>query len=129
MSSLSIAVLDSPFCLQRSPPPGILDVSFSDEAHIVDSIFTLGNHLESLAGMWLWRASRVVSPWPQSYDPSHHWLLSALWAALPLAVLLVAMAGLRIKGHFSALAGVCAPLALSVPCRTMPVRVGVWDAV
>ncbi len=27
-----------------------------------------------------------ASQWAQSYDPAHHWLLSALWAALPLAV-------------------------------------------
>ena len=56
----------------------------------------------------------MVQPWAQSYDPAHHWLLSAAWAALPLAVLLVLMAGLRLKGHLAALAGMAAALAIAV---------------
>jgi lactate permease len=60
--------------------------------------------------------------WPQGYDPTHHWLLSAAWAALPLAVLLVSMAGLRIKGHLAALAGLATALLIAFAVFHMPVR-------
>jgi lactate permease len=67
-------------------------------------------------------ASRHAPPWPQSYDPAHHWLLSTVWAALPLLVLLVAMAGLRVKGHLAALAGMATALAIALAVFHMPAR-------
>jgi lactate permease len=70
----------------------------------------------------LWGAPRHASPWPQSYDPAHHWIISAAWAALPLLVLLVAMAGLRIKGHLAALAGMATALAIALAVFHMPAR-------
>jgi len=68
------------------------------------------------------RAPQLTTPWPQSYDPAHAWLLSAALAALPLLVLLIAMAGLRIKGHIAALAGLATALAVALAIFHMPVR-------
>ena len=68
------------------------------------------------------RSSQLTTPWRQSYDPAHAWLLSAALAALPLLVLLVAMAGLRIKGHIAALAGVATALAVALIAFHMPAR-------
>jgi lactate permease len=65
---------------------------------------------------------RLSAPWPQSYDPAHSWLLSAALAALPLLVLLVAMAGLRIKGHIAALTGLATALAVALIIFHMPPR-------
>jgi len=62
----------------------------------------------------------MPQPWAQSYDPAHHWLLSAAWAALPLVVLLVLMGGLRLKGHLAALAGMASALAIAVFVFRMP---------
>src|SRR5258708_2082288 len=112
----------SALCLQKSPPPGILCVNFSGEARIVDSVFTSGNPLHALAGIMPSQVPQITSPWPQSYDPAHHWLLSATLAALPLVVLMVAMAGLRIKGHLAALAGVATALAMALIVFHMPMR-------
>jgi lactate permease len=70
----------------------------------------------------LWSASRHAPPWPQSYDPARHWLLSTAWAGLPLLVLLVAMAGLRVKGHLAALAGMATALAIALAVFHMPAR-------
>ena len=112
----------SALCLQKSPPPGILGVNFSGEARIVDSVFTSGNPLHALAGIMPSQAPQITSPWPQSYDPAHHWLLSAMVAALPLVVLLVAMAGLRIKGHLAALAGLATALTIALGVFHMPAR-------
>ena len=60
--------------------------------------------------------------WPQRYDPAHYWLLSAAWAALPLAVLLVSMGGLRIKGHLAALAGLATAILVAFAVFRMPLR-------
>jgi lactate permease len=68
------------------------------------------------------RTPRLTSSWPQSYDPAHAWLLSAAWAALPLLVLLVAMAGLKIKGHIAALTGLGAALVVALAVFHMPAR-------
>jgi lactate permease len=65
---------------------------------------------------------QLTTSWPQSYDPAHAWLLSAALAALPLLVLLVAMAGLRIKGHIAALAGLTTALAVALVVFHMPAR-------
>lgn len=62
----------------------------------------------------------LALPWAQSYDPAHHWLLSAAWAALPLLVLLVLMGGLRLKGHLAALAGMGTALAIALFVFKMP---------
>jgi lactate permease len=68
------------------------------------------------------QSAKLTAPWPQSYDPAHAWLLSAALAALPLLVLLVAMAGLRIKGHIAALAGLATALAVALLVFHMPAR-------
>jgi lactate permease len=68
------------------------------------------------------RAPQLTAPWQQSYDPAHAWLLSAALAALPLLVLLIAMAGLRIKGHIAALAGLATALAVALVVFHMPAR-------
>ena len=66
------------------------------------------------------RVSHLSNPWRQSYDPAHHWLLSAAWAALPLFVLLVAMAILHIKGHLAALTALAATLIIALAIFQMP---------
>lgn len=66
------------------------------------------------------RVSHLSTPWRQSYDPAHHWLLSAAWAALPLLILLVAMAILHIKGHLAALTALAATLIIALAIFQMP---------
>ena len=71
------------------------------------------------------QSPHLAAPWPQSYDPAHFWLLSAALAALPLIVLLVAMAGLRIKGHIAALLGLATALAIALVIFQMPLRLAI----
>jgi lactate permease len=78
--------------------------------------------LLAIAAVVFQRTPQLTAPWPQSYDPAHSWLLSAALAALPLLVLLVAMAGLRIKGHIAALAGLATALLVALLIFHMPVR-------
>jgi L-lactate transport len=60
--------------------------------------------------------------WHQPLNPLHAMWLSALAAALPLAVLLFLMGGLRKSGYVSAAWGLLASLALATTLWGMPVR-------
>jgi lactate permease len=59
-------------------------------------------------------------PWTQVYDPVGHWWLSTLVAALPMIVLFTLLAGLRVRPHLSALAGVLTALGVSIVVFHMP---------
>ena len=67
--------------------------------------------------------------WQQGYDPTGRWWLSTLFAALPVAVLLGAMAVLRLKAHLSALLGLLAALTVAIAIFHMPCRLALTSAV
>jgi lactate permease len=58
--------------------------------------------------------------WTQTYDPYGHWWLSALVAALPIIVLFTLLAGLRVKPHWSALAGAATAILVGILVFHMP---------
>ena len=58
--------------------------------------------------------------WTQVYDPLGHWWLSALVAALPIIVLFTLLAGLRVKPHWSALAGAFTAILVAMFVFHMP---------
>jgi len=58
--------------------------------------------------------------WTQNYDPYGHWWLSALVAALPIIVLFTLLAGLRVKPHWSALAGAATAILVAIVVFHMP---------
>ena len=62
-----------------------------------------------------------MTPWPQNYDPLGNAFLSTLVAALPVVVLLGAIAWLEIKIHLAALLGLGVALAVALFAFRMPV--------
>ena len=60
-------------------------------------------------------------PWLQNYDPLGSVLLSTLIAALPVVVLLGAIAWFHIRIHYAALLGLAVALAVAVFAYRMPV--------
>jgi len=62
-----------------------------------------------------------MQPWPQNYDPLGNAFLSTLVAALPVVVLLGAIACLEIKIHLAALLGLGVALAVALFAFHMPV--------
>ncbi|KAF0174931.1 MAG: lactate transporter LctP family [Limisphaerales bacterium] len=62
-----------------------------------------------------------MQPWPQNYDPLGNTFLSTLVAALPVVVLLGAIAWLEIKIHLAALLGLGVALAVALFAFHMPV--------
>src|SRR5215471_517930 len=67
--------------------------------------------------------------WTQVYDPLGHWWLSTLVAAIPVIVLLGALARLRLKAHWAALLGLATSLLIAIKVFHMPVAMGARAAV
>src|SRR3954468_21360413 len=61
--------------------------------------------------------------WPQSYDPLHSHVASTLVAALPIVVLLGAIASGRVKAHVAALLGLATAILAATLVVGMP-----WSA-
>ena len=72
--------------------------------------------------VYLFVTSRAAIHWSQSYNPTGFWQLSTLIAALPIVVLLGAMAILRLKAHIAAIASLVTALAAAIAIFHMPAR-------
>ncbi|MBA4072644.1 MAG: lactate permease [Gemmatimonas sp.] len=59
-------------------------------------------------------------PWPQPYNPLGNALLSTLVAALPVVLLLGALASHRVKAHWAALLGLGSAMVIAVAVSDMP---------
>jgi lactate permease len=75
-----------------------------------------------LGAVYLLATHTAAGHWSQGYDPIGHWQVSTLIAALPIAVLLGAMAILRLKAHIAALAGLVTALLAAIAVFHMPAR-------
>ena len=75
-----------------------------------------------IAAVVILRLQPLASPWQQDYNPTGHWLLSALVAAIPVVVLLGSLALGHIKAHYAALAGLTAALLTAIIGFHMPAR-------
>ena len=75
-----------------------------------------------LGTIYLLRTNPATGRWAQDYDPTGHWQLSTSIAALPVIVLLGAMAIFRIKAHIAAMLGLLTSLVLGIAVFHMPVR-------
>ncbi|MGA2571287.1 MAG: L-lactate permease [Terracidiphilus sp.] len=80
------------------------------------------------AAIYLFQTNRGVGHWAQGYNPTGHWVLSTLVAALPIVVLLGAMAILRLKAHVAAMAGLVTTLIAAVAVFHMPARMAFTSA-
>ncbi len=70
----------------------------------------------------------LSEPWAQGYDPTGIWWLSTLVAAVPVIVLLGALA-LHVKAHYAALMGLAAALLIAIFGFHMPPRMAGATAV
>ncbi len=72
--------------------------------------------------VYLFVTNSTTAHWPQGYNPAGFWQLSTLIAALPVVVLLGAMAILRLKAHIAAIAGLITALLAAIVLFHMPMR-------
>ncbi|MFZ1918628.1 MAG: L-lactate permease, partial [Terriglobales bacterium] len=82
-----------------------------------------------VAAVAILRIPALTSPWSQNYDPTGHWWLSTLVAALPVVVLLGALALFHVKAHYAALLGLGTALAAAIFIFHMPARLAATTAV
>ena len=79
--------------------------------------------LALIAGViYLFKTNPTSLHWTQGYNPTGSFLLSTLVAALPIVILLGAMAVLRLKAHVAALLGLATALLAAVLVFHMPAR-------
>ena len=81
-----------------------------------------GSLIVLVATVYLFKTNSAAGKWAQGYDPTGHWQLSTAFAALPVIVLLGAMAGLRLKAHIAAILGLLSALAVAIGIFHMPIR-------
>ncbi|HEY1768201.1 MAG TPA: L-lactate permease [Terracidiphilus sp.] len=78
--------------------------------------------------IYLFKTNPAAGTWAQGYDPTGRWWLSTLAAALPILVLLGAMALLRLKAHVAAIAGLLTALIVAMAMFHMPPRLALTAA-
>ena len=81
------------------------------------------------ASIYLLETNPASGIWAQGYDPIGRWWISTLLAALPIFVLLGAMAILRVKAHVAACAGLITALTVAIVIFHMPIRLGLTAAI
>jgi len=67
--------------------------------------------------------------WNQGYDPLNTWWLSTILAALPVVVLLGALALFRVKAHWAALLGLATSMIVAISIFHMPASMGFRAAI
>jgi lactate permease len=72
--------------------------------------------------IYLLRTNPTAGKWAQAYDPTGVWWLSTILAALPVIVLLGAMAILHLKAHIAAVLGLLTALTVAIAAYHMPIR-------
>jgi lactate permease len=85
--------------------------------------------IAAIAAIAILRIPSLSSPWAQGYDPTGHWWLSTILAALPIIVLLGGIAFGHVKAHYAALAGLATALLVAILGFHMPARMAGATAV
>jgi lactate permease len=82
-----------------------------------------------IASVIILRLQPLSAAWQQNYDPTGHWFLSTLIAAIPIVVLLGTLAFGHTKAHYAALAGLASALLTAIIGFHMPARLAAATAV
>ena len=85
--------------------------------------------IAAIAAVIILRIPALTAPWSQGYDPTGHWWLSTLIAALPVVVLLGSLALGHVKAHYAALMGLATALLVAIFGFHMPARLAGVTAV
>src|SRR5688500_10933612 len=72
--------------------------------------------------------TQTQQAWSQVYDPLHNAALSTLCAALPIVILLGALAFLHMKAHWAALLGLASALVVAIFVFGMPAKTALAGA-
>jgi L-lactate transport len=84
--------------------------------------------LIGIAAIYLLKTNPASGTWAQGYNPLGLWQVSTAIAALPILVLLGAIAVLRVKAHVAACAGLATALLVAILVFHMPPRLALTSA-
>ena len=84
--------------------------------------------IAAIAATIIFKIPSLSAPWSQGYDPTGHWWLSTLIAALPVIVLLGSLALGHAKAHYAALMGLATALIVAIFAFHMPGRLAAVTA-
>ncbi|MGD0913810.1 MAG: L-lactate permease [Terracidiphilus sp.] len=105
------------------PPPSPTTAPPAHHPSSASLILFIAATVAALAAVaWLLATNQSSAKWAQAYNPTGTWQISTAIAALPILVLLGALAILRVKAHIAALAGLVTALAVAILIFHMPVR-------
>jgi len=102
---------------QSAPSAVQKPVSITSIAVIVLGILALAG-----GAIYLLKTNPATKTWKQAYDPAGAWWLSTILAALPVIILLCAMAIFRLRAHVAAMIGLATALTIAIAVYHMPVR-------
>ncbi len=85
--------------------------------------------IAAIAAIIILKIPALTAPWSQGYDPTGHWWISTLIAALPVVVLLGSLALGHVKAHYAALLGLATALLVAIFGFHMPARLAAATAV
>jgi lactate permease len=85
--------------------------------------------IAAIAATVILKIPSLGAPWSQAYDPTGHWLISTIIAALPVVVLLGSLAFGHAKAHYAALMGLGTALVVAIFAFHMPGRLAAATAV
>lgn len=111
-----------------SPSPGRPDSAAAQKTSTSLVPFAVGLVVLLAGVIYLLETNPAVGSWAQGYDPTGHWWLSTIVAALPIVALLGVMAILRMKAHVAAIVGLLTALAVAMVVFHMPVRLAFTTA-
>ena len=110
-----------------TPPPASAPSKGAPPANpIASAVFVI---IAAVAATIILKIPSLSTPWSQVYDPTGHWLLSTLIAALPVVVLLGSLAFGHAKAHYAALMGLGTALVVAIFAFHMPSRMAAATAV
>ncbi|HVN93735.1 MAG TPA: L-lactate permease [Terracidiphilus sp.] len=106
-----------------SPQTPVAQPSPAKSSHSLAFVLEALAFLAVIAAIvYLLHTNSSTAHWTQGYNPTGSFLISTLVAALPVVVLLGAIAILRLKAHAAALAGLITALAAATLVFHMPAR-------
>ena len=111
----------------KTPPTTPVKAPVPPPANLLVSAIVIV--IAAIAAIAILKIPPLSSPWAQGYDPTGHWWLSTMLAALPIIVLLGSLALGHVKAHYAALAGLAAALLTAIFAFHMPARLAGATAV
>ena len=108
--------------MEKMPSANAAEIKPGKSTSSSSALFFVLVALIGIAAIFLLKTNPASGLWAQGYNPVGRWYLSTMLAALPIVVLLGAIAVLRLKAHVAACTGLVTALLVATIIFHMPLR-------